>query len=207
MTKYILQSGNVKNYPGKMRKYNEEIFRDFLSNGKKEKLENESIKVLFCFFSQTRERWEIKYNEYSNRLKKSVSLALETKMAMPDEFAKQCQWADIIILAGGDDDLLQCRMSKFDVPKIWEGKVVTGSSAGADYLSDSFWTYDWREIKNGSGIVPVKFIPHYKFAEYMEGDNRGPINWDKTYKELKNYGNKNLPIYALKEGDFVVIEK
>ncbi len=30
MTKYILQSGNAKDYPEKLKKYNEEVFRDFL---------------------------------------------------------------------------------------------------------------------------------------------------------------------------------
>jgi hypothetical protein len=34
MTKYILQSGNVKDYPERMKIYNEEVFRDFLSGGK-----------------------------------------------------------------------------------------------------------------------------------------------------------------------------
>jgi hypothetical protein len=207
MTKYILQSGNVKDYPEKMKKYNEEVFRDFLSGGKNEKTENEPVKVLFNFFSQKREDWEVKYENYDNYLKESVDLKVETKMAMPDEFTEQCQWADVVIFAGGDDDLLQYRMSKFNVPKIWEGKIVTGSSAGADYLSVAFWPYDWREVKDGSGIVPVKFIPHYKFAESMEGDTRGPIDWKKAYEELKNYGDKNLPIHALEEGDFIVIEK
>ncbi len=207
MTKYILQSGNVKDYPEKRKKYNKEVFRDFLSGGKDEKTRDESVKILFNFFSQKREDWEMKYKNYDNRLKKDVDLKLETKMAMPDEFAEQCQWADVIIFAGGDDDLLQYRMSKFDVPKIWEGKVVTGGSAGADYLVDFFWTLDWRKVMTGSGIVPVKFIPHYKSTNYTKDDPRGPVDWKKAYEELKNYGDKNLPIHALEEGDFVVFEK
>ncbi len=205
MTKYILQSGNVKDFPEKMKKYNEEVFRDFLSGGKNEKTQDESVKVLFNFFSQKREDWEMKHDNYDKRLREDVDLKLETKMAMPNEFAEQCRWADVIIFAGGDDDLLRCRMLKFDVPGIWEGKVVTGGSAGASYLVNSFWTCDWRKIMDGKGIIPAKFIPHYK-SDFGTDDPRGPIDWDKAYEELEGYGDKNLPIYALEEGDFVVFE-
>ncbi len=206
MTKYILQSGNVKDFPEKMKKYNKEVFRDFLSGGKNEKTQDESVKVLFNFFSQKREDWEMKYENYDKRLREDVDLKLETKMAMPDKFTEQCQWADVIIFAGGDDDLLRCRMSKFDVPGIWEGKIIVGSSAGSDYLVDSFWPYDWREVLDGTGLIPIKFIPHYKALDCAENDSRGDVDWEKAYKELKEYGDKNLPIYALEEGDFVVFE-
>ena len=148
----------------------------------------------------------MKHENYDKRLRGDVDLKLETKIAMPDNFAEQCQWADVIIFAGGDDELLKCRMSKFDVPGIWEGKVVTGGSAGASYLVDSFWTCDWRKIMDGKGIIPAKFIAHFK-SNFGDDDHRGPIDWEKAYKELKEYGDKSLPIYALEEGDFVVLTK
>ncbi len=215
MTKYILQSGNAKKFPEKLRKYNEEAFRDFLNSEGDDVCRDrisassagEPVKVLFNFFSQKREDWEIKYENYDKVLKENVDLELETKIAMPDEFEEQCHWADVIILVGGDDGLLQCRMSKFDVPKIWEGKVVAGGSAVANYLVESFWNCDWRKNMKGSGIVPIRFIPHYKSETYGKDDPRGPIDWDKAYRELEKFGDKSLPIYALEEGDFVVIEK
>jgi len=206
MTKYILQSGNVKDFPEKIKKYNEEIFRDFLSGNKEEKTKSESVKVLFCIFSQPREVWETKFELYRKSVNVGVDVAVEAKLAMPDEFTEQCQWADVIIIVGGDDELLQHRMNKFDIPKIWEGRVVTASSAGSNYLVNSFFTCDWRKIMDGRGIIQIKFIPHYK-SYFGDKDPRGPIDWEKAYKELKNYGDKNLPIHALEDGDFVVIEK
>jgi peptidase E len=148
----------------------------------------------------------VKYKNYDKHLKESVNLKLETKMAMPTKFVEQCQWADVIIIAGGDDELLQHWMLKFNIPKIWEGKVVTGLSAGADFLVNSFYTSDWRVVKEGLGIFPIKFIPHYK-SDFGKDDPRGPVDWKKAYEELENYGDKSLPIYALEEGDFVVFEK
>jgi len=205
MTKYILQSGNVKDYPERMKIYNEEVFRDFLSGGKNNFIEG-GVKVLHCFFSLPRERWELKYQDYSNNLTSNIDLKLKTKMAMPGIFVEQCQWADAIIIIGGDDEILQYRMEKFDTPRVWKGKVVVGASAGANYLVDSFWTCDWRKAMDGKGVIPVKFIAHYK-SYFGDKDHRGPIDWESAYEELKNYGDKNLPIHALEEGDFVVIKQ
>lgn len=200
MTKYIVQSGNVKNFPKKLKVYNEEIFKDFYKKNKK-------VKVLMCFFAMPRERWEEKFESYKKNLLRDINLNLEIEMALPTNFIKQCQDADIIYISGGDDELLQYRFSKFDIPKIWNGKIITTSSAGSDYLAESFWTCDWRENMKGSGILSIKFIPHFKSKTYDKNDPRGKIDWEKAYKELEKYGNKKTPIYALEEGDFVVFEK
>ena len=59
---------------------------------------------------------------------------------------------------------------------------------------------------DGLGILPIKFLAHYK-SEYGADDPRGPINWESALEELKNYGDTSLPVHALKEGGYVVIEK
>ena len=105
----------------------------------------------------------------------------------------------------GDDHLLQYWLRKFDLPKIWDGKVVATSSAGSDAMVKYFWTCDWRKNMDGLGILPIKFLPHFKSA-YGDDDSRGPIEWDGAYEELKKY-KEDLPIYALKEGEFVVINQ
>jgi hypothetical protein len=58
----------------------------------------------------------------------------------------------------------------------------------------------------GLGILPVKFIPHYKSTTYTKGDPRGPIDWSKAYQDLSDFGDKTLPIYALEEGEYVVLQ-
>lgn len=58
---------------------------------------------------------------------------------------------------------------------------------------------------DGLSILPIKFLAHYHSA-YGENDPRGPINWQKAYKELSAYGDTTLPICALPEGDFRVFE-
>ncbi len=199
MTKYILNSGGAKNFPEKERKFIKEILSEF---------EGET-KILYCFFAQPREDWEMKYEKYHKRFAELAGedFDLKFELAFPEKFEKQIKENNVVIIQGGDDHLLQYWLGKFDLPKIWDGKVVATSSAGSDAMVEFFWTCDWRKCMKGLGLVPIKLIPHYKSETYGIDDPRGPIDWEKAHKEISEFGNKDLPIHALKEGDFVVIEK
>lgn len=65
-------------------------------------------------------------------------------LAMPDKFEEQCNQTDVIYFHGGDEHLLNYWMKQFEMPKIFEGKVVATNSASSDILSVAFWTCDWR---------------------------------------------------------------
>jgi len=82
MTKYILQSGNVKKFPEKLKAYNKEIFRTFYNN------KNKKVKVLMCFFAMSREKWEEKFLIYKRNLLKNINLNLKIEMATPTNFTK-----------------------------------------------------------------------------------------------------------------------
>lgn len=58
---------------------------------------------------------------------------------------------------------------------------------------------------DGMGILPIKFIAHFN-SEYGITDPRGPIDWKIAKIELENFGDRNLPVYALEEGEFEVFE-
>ena len=86
MTKYILNSGNVKRFPEKLKKYNEEVFKDFIG-----KNNSSPVKVVLCIFAQQREVWETKFEIYRKNVAVGVDVEVEIKLAMPDEFTEQCQ--------------------------------------------------------------------------------------------------------------------
>lgn len=198
MTKYLINSGNVRGHKEKAKKYFAEVLKN---SGSKPK-------ILLCFFANPREEWEQRFEKYKhdfpNYTPQNVSPCYQ--LAFPDKFNEQCKENDIIWIHGGDDHLLQYRLRQFDLPKTWERKVVAVSSASSDAVCNAFWTCDWRKCMDGLGLVPIKFIPHYK-SDYGNDDPRGPIDWIKAHKELEEYGDKSLPIYALEEGDFVVFEE
>jgi len=197
MTKYILNSGGYKNNPELAKKFFAEIVRG-LGN---------SPKFIIVPFSQPREDWETKFAEDTKgRFQMFIEGVNPTfELALPKTFEEQIKNADIVYMHGGDDTLLQYWLKQFDLPKIWEGKIVATSSASSDALSKYFWTCDWRECGEGLGILPIKFLPHFE-SDFGATDPRGPIDWNKALKELKSY-KEDLPVHALKEGEFIIFEK
>lgn len=198
MTKYILNSGGLKNNPEKAVKFYNEIIKN---------LGNEP-KVLFCFFAEKRENWEEKYKNYTERfinlINKDVKPIFE--LAFPDQFIEQVNRCNVINIHGGDDHLVQYWLNKFNLLEIFKDKVVATNSASSHALSKYFWTCDWRQCMEGLGVLPIKFISHYK-SDWGKDDPRGPIDWEKAYQKLADYGNKDLPVYALQEGDYIIFER
>jgi len=198
MTKYVLNSGGLRNQPELARKFFAETV-DGLGN---------KPKILVCLFARQREYWESKFQDDKDSAATTdpSGVTPDFQMAMPDTFEEQVEWSDIVVIHGGDDHLLLYWLKRFDLPRIWEGKVVAVSSAGSDVLAKHFWTCDWRGCMDGLGILPIKFLPHYQ-SDYGADDPRGPVDWQKGYDELQRYGDQSLPIHALREGEFVVFNK
>jgi len=198
MTKYILNSGGLKSNPQKAEKFLNEIVDGL----------GERPKILLCFFAEKREDWEMKFKKYIKGFLKLINkdIAPKFELALPDQFKKQVQNNDVVYLYGGDDFLLQSWLKQFDLPSLWKGKTVASSSAGSNVLVEYFWTCDWRACRKGFGLLPIKFISHYK-SDFGRDDPRGPIDWRKAHQELEKYGDSDLPIHALKEGEYVIIER
>ncbi len=198
MTKYILNSGGIRNNPEGGKKFFAEMVRGL----------GIKPRILFCLFAYPRGDWEKKFIKTEEKVPEFYPKDVNPvfSLALPEIFEQQIKDTDIVYIYGGDDHLLQYWLRKFKVPEIWQGKVVASNSAGSDALVRNFWASDWRKCMDGLGILPVKFFPHFRSA-YGNLDPRGPIDWQKAHKELEEYGDKTLPIYALKEGEYVVIEQ
>lgn len=198
MTKYVLQSGGMKNAPEKARQYFAELVKGLGDNPK----------ILVCFFAQPREVWEEKFPSYKKSFNDLMPDGVRPtyEMAMPDTFEAQVTQSDAIYCHGGDDHLAQYWFRKVGVPEVWDGKVVGTNSATTNALAINYWTYDWRELGDGLGVLPIKTIVHYE-SEYGDVDPRGPIDWEIAKQQLENYGDTSLPIHALHEGGFIVIEQ
>lgn len=196
MTKYVLNSGGVSNNPDLAKKFFAEIFKGLANNPK----------MLICAFAQPREDWDKRFkDDQENRIyffPEGMNPVFD--LAFPETFEAQVKNSDIVYIHGGDDYLLHFWLKQFDLPKILEGKVVATSSAGSDAMAKYFWTCDWRKCMDGIGLLPIKFLPHFESA-YGNEDSRGPIDWGEGLAELKNY-KEDLPIYALKEGEYKVFE-
>lgn len=198
MTKYVLNSGGWRNYPDRAKEFFAEVFKDA----------GKSPKVLVCLFAVAREDWDARFASSIERITAASPEGISPtfELAMPGTFTKQVAETDVVSINGGDDHLLMYWLKQFDLPKIFDGKTVATSSASSHALSTHFWTCDWRMCLDGLGVLPIKFLAHYK-SDYGSTDHRGPIDWDAAYAELVKYGDLNLPIHAMEEGRFVVITK
>lgn len=198
MTKYVINSGGVRNEPARARRFFAEVVKDLGTNPK----------MLVALFAQPREYWEEKFAKYqtetNNFIPEGVELSYE--LAFPDIFTQQVGECDIVYVSGGDDHLVQYWFKQLNIPKVWEGKVVATNSASSDMLSNHFWTCDWRQCMDGLGVLPFKFLPHYK-SNFGANDPRGPIDWGRAKQELIEFGDKSLELHALEEGDYIVIEQ
>jgi hypothetical protein len=198
LTKYIVNSGGIKHDPRLKKKYHHEAARGL----------GENPRFLLCNFAQMREDWEAKFPGYSAAIAEDMPKDVQPsfELAMPANFEEQCKHADVIYFHGGDDHLLQYWMKQYDLPTLFRNKVVATSSASSNMLATHYWTCDWRECGDGLAILPIKFIPHYE-SDFGHDDPRGPIDWQKAYDELAQYGDTSLPIHALTEGRFIVVEQ
>lgn len=197
MTKYILNSGGINNAPDKGQRFFRTIVEDL----------GHRPKVLFCFFAMPREEWEAKYAQYTDGFATHMTEDIHPHftMAMPNDFEEQVRECDALYIHGGDDYLLRYWLSQYDLPKIWEGKIVATNSASSHALAKYFWTCDWRQCMDGFGVLPMKFLAHYE-SKFGADDPRGPIDWQAAKAELEAYHDKNLPVYALREGEFEIFE-
>jgi len=198
MTKFVLNSGGIKHAPDLKKQFHLELIKGL----------NTAPKFVLCNFAQGREYWESKFIGYSEAIivdmPQGVTPSFE--LAMPDIFTKQCKQADIIYFHGGDGNLLQFWMEQYNLDELFRDKIVATNSASSEMLSTYYWTCDWRQCKDGMAVLPIKFIPHYK-SSFGEHDPRGPIDWQKAYDDLAKYGNTDLPIHALKEGEFIAVDQ
>lgn len=198
MIKYVLNSGGIKRRSALKKKFHRELVKGLGNNPK----------FVLCNFAQGREYWESKFQKYCKAISEDMPEGVEPsyELALPATFVEQCKQADVIYFHGGDDHLLQYWMKQFQLPELFEGKVVATNSASSDMLATHHWTCDWRACADGLGILPIKFIPHYQ-SDFGNDDSRGPIDWQKAYDDLAKYGDTSLPIHALKEGEYIVVEK
>ncbi len=192
-TKYILSGGYIthKSKDGG-KAFCEELGKDFNSD--------KPVKILDCMFARPVESWKEKFQEDKVFFSKYIK-NFELELADVAKLTEQVKAADVIFLRGGETDML---LKKLNQSAGWvqelDGKTVAGTSAGMDAIAKYAYDLDTLKLTDNLGLLPIKSIPHWR-SDY----NAPNINWDKAFEALKNY-KEDLPIYTIKEGEFVVLK-
>ncbi|HSX31008.1 MAG TPA: Type 1 glutamine amidotransferase-like domain-containing protein [Candidatus Saccharimonadales bacterium] len=198
MTKYILVGGADRASPNYLHDLKAEIAKTI----------HGPLRVLSCFFAEPREVWEEKFKVRIAWFRSGLGDKTHLDLAFPDSFEQQVQASDVIYLHGGDDVLLAHYLDNIpDLAKLWDGKVIVGSSAGANYLARYYWTCDWRQARQGRGLTDLNVIPHFESLQYGKLDPRGPIDWAAARHELQTLVEPGGHVTPLREGQFVAVEQ
>lgn len=198
MTMFFLNSGAEGDYPARAKSFYEKVFAGL----------TDEVCVLWCFFARGEEDTSAAYHECLAKFQPFLPAALSYAHVHASNkcFAEETADADVIILRGGHTKTLLTALQKYNLQRLFKDKIVVGSSAGSNVLCEHYWSPGARELGDGFGLVPVKFISHYG-SQYGSDDLAGPIDWEKARNELITYGDPDLPIYAPEEGDFEVVER
>lgn len=190
MTKFILIGGYIRKAPDG----GEAIFKEFVKGFDPKK----EVKILDCVFADP-ENAEKKFQEDKEKMSKHIS-NFTLELANEENFKEQIKSSDVLFLRGGDTDTLFNTLKKCgDWVSELKNKTVAGSSAGAMVLAKYSHALIKDEIIEGFGIVPAKVIAHFESEMYE-------VDWGKALMQLTTHG-EDLPLYPLKEGEFVVIEQ
>jgi len=191
-TRYILAGGYLHKAPDASG----EAFCRELAKG----IAKKPVRILDCLFARTEDSWEEKYKEDQMFFAKHLE-DFELELADPKKFTEQVRNSDVIFFQGGTPRQL---ISLLDLDGGWrkelDGKVLAGSSGGADALCKYYGVGKTHRVGEGMGLLPVKCIPHWK-SDYSDH----PVEWDALLRELKEY-KEDLPVYTIPEGEYVVIE-
>lgn len=190
MIKYILVGGYIRNASDKGRAFCEELVKDF---------EKKPVKILDCIFARPVELWQ-KILEEDKVFMSEFVTDFDLELADPDIFVEQVKRSDVVFLRGGFTKVLMDMLSKnADWINYLDGKVVAGSSAGGEVIAKYYHVLTTNRKGDGFGLVPIKFIPHWKSSNFDDADRN--LDWGNIIKELKEYKD-DFEILTLSEGEF-----
>lgn len=194
MTKYILIGGYIHKAEDGGKAFCEELVKG---------IDHRPVRILDCLFARTEDVWPTKFKDDQEFFAKNMQ-DFELELAAPDTFMEQVKRSDVIFFQGGTPHLL---MSQLDQHEGWDkeldGKVLAGSSGGADTIVAYYGVGKTANIRKGLGLLPIKFIPHWKSADYAQGLE---IEWEALLEKLKAY-EEDLEVVTVGDVEFVVFEK
>lgn len=194
MTTYILAGGNDRGYDT----YGKNLAKVVLARVTQPR-------ILSCFFSQPPDVWDEKFESWSQWFGRYFGSNFTYTLARSDTFIEQVKAADVIYLHGGTTKLLTDALVAYpDIEEAFAGKIVIGSSAGANFLSKVYYSPSANKVDFGSGIVDCLSVVHYGAA--FDGEvSLTTYEWKGVVKRVKDLGaSENVTL--LPEGEFVVFE-
>jgi peptidase E len=121
-------------------------------------------------------------------------------------FLGQVKAFDVLYLHGGHNDLLFDTLSKFGkLDGIFKGKIVVGSSAGANLVAKNFWASSAQKPRKGKAVLDVNIMAHYGATNHA-GIQRTSQNWINEEKLFRDFLGNDEKIWHIPEAELVIFE-
>ena len=196
MTKYILAGGNdrtVDNYPAILKRELPKTLSE--------------VRLLSCFFSVSKEEWQEKSQSWQKWFADKLGIE-HYDWANYDNFTDKLGQTDIVYFHGGNTKLLLKQIVNYpQLQKLFDGKIVIGSSAGANMLSKNYWSSTLAEPGKGLGVLDINIMVHYG-ANELGGSNirRDANDWEQEKKAFQDFIGTKQPVTPIPEGNIKVFE-
>ncbi len=194
MTRYILAGGCDRKYPEYLTQLARVIQIDF-----------EHPRILSCWFSNPDNEVETKFSNYKEHFLKFFGESTIVTKATKDEFVEQVVNADVIYLHGGSTTLLLAAMEEYgSMHEIFQGKIVVGSSAGANYISKVGFSPSIVTTGKGAGLASVSTIVHFGSRGFNDMTFDSQF-WQDAIKNVRELSGSD-DVILLPEGTFTVVD-
>ncbi len=195
--KYILHGGIVKFQTEENKLYYQEMVKD---------LSNPTV-LLVYFAREDSEVPKLTERDTNNFAWANPGVDIALDVANENEFIEQVKANDVIFFMGGATQKLIDAVERtgIDLKKALEGKIVSGSSAGAYLISKWYYTNSGKEIRQGLGLLPIAVWAHYrpdKGSEYYLSEDQ-----EQVVKETLKARIRNNKLVLLHEQEMLVFEQ
>jgi peptidase E len=151
---------------------------------------NGAALVLLNYFArQEGDLEELARQDKEKFLRHTDNKNLKFEIARPEKLKEQLARAKVMYTRGGETLSLLKKLSLTpNLEKYLKGKIIAGSSAGANALCKYFWSSNYKKIYQGLGILNFKIFCHYtpekeaNLAKLIQYKERLPVLILPDYK-------------------------
>lgn len=195
MTMFILAGGADSAYPEYFAQLSRVVHSEFLRP-----------KILSCGFSSDEAAATKKFPKRKKMFEELFGDFAEFVMAKKDDFVEQVRAADVVYFHGGSTNSLVDAMRAYPgIEEEFKGKIIIGSSAGANYLSSCGFSPTINDIGQSGGILDVAVVIHYGSPGFNDMTFE-PGYWKRAAELVRRVSGKDETL-LLPEGTFAVIVK
>lgn len=195
MTTYILAGGCDGDYPEYMAQLSR-VVHGIVSKPR----------ILSCGFSGSDAQSQNRFSKRKKMFEDRFGVFESFTMATKEDFIEEVRQSDVIYFHGGSTNSLSEAMRSYpDIKKEFTGKIIIGSSAGANYLSSYCFSPVANDIGQSGGILDVAIVVHYGSPGFNEMTFE-PGYWERAVRLVGEVSGK-AEVLLLPEGTFTVIKK